>query len=172
MFNVFERLNLRERWNCLIVAMSTDRQDIINELKSINKPYDSHICKYILYSNKNNNIFKEHWEREIFDFLNEAQNFRLKSSNKKPDVHFLKSWFFTRIIDDFQSFCRTLDIKERECMKMNPPYPERTKNLNLNKAWILYQKFMDQCAKDMAKGILTLEKVRKYIQPLHTDCLK
>ena len=169
MLKVFERLNLRGRWDCLVVAMSTSRQSVINRLDRLEEPYDLHICKYIMYSNKDHGKYKNHWEEEIFEFLDQAQSFKFKGTNKKPDAYFLKSWFFTLIIDDYQSFCRTLDIKERECMKMNPPYPKRTKKLNLPKAWEIYQEFIDQCAKDMATGDLTEENLRKYIQPLHKE---
>ena len=169
MLKVFERLNLRERLDCLVVAMSTSRQSVINRLDRLEEPYDLHICKYIMYSNKDHGKYKKHWEEEIFEFLDQAQSFKFKGTNKKPDAYFLKSWFFTLIIDDYQSFCRTLDIKERECMKMNPPYPKRTKKLNLPKAWEIYQEFIDQCAKDMATGDLTEENLRKYIQPLHKE---
>lgn len=169
MLKVLERLNLKERWSCLVVAMSTSRQIVTQRLNDLNIPYDLHICKYILYSNKDHEKYKNHWEGEIFDFLDKAQSFKFKGTNKKPDAYFLKEWFFTIMVDDYASFIRMLNSKERECMRMNPPYPKRTKDINLEKAWKKYQKFMDLCAKDMATGDLTEEKMRKYIQPLHKN---
>ncbi len=57
-------------------------------------------------------------------------------------------------------------------MQLNSLARAYSKKLDEYKTLFWNKKFMDQCAKDMTKGILTLEKVRKYIQPLHTDCLK
>ncbi len=165
--NVFTRLNLKQRWHLLTVAMSSSKQIIEKKFESLQVPYDLHISKYILYSNKDNEKDKSHWEDEIFDFLDKIQGFKFKGSNKKPNRDFIKEEFFTLEMDDLNSFKHWINIHERECMKMIPPYPRRTKNIDYNKAWKEYEKFIDLCCKDMETGSLTKEKMLTYIQPLH-----
>ena len=74
--NVFTRLNLKQRWHLLTVAMSSSKQIIEKKFESLQVPYDLHISKYILYSNKDNEKDKSHWEDEIFDFLDKIQGFK------------------------------------------------------------------------------------------------
>lgn len=165
MFKVFERLNIRGRWNCLVVAMSMSKQSIISKYDKIRDPLMEHIFKVILYGDKDNYQYKDHWTKEIFNFLNSVQGLKLKSNNKYPDKNFIKEWLLTSIVDDYDSFVWYCEVVEDLCMDKEPPYPQ-ARSFNKKKTYKTFQIFIDQCAKDMEKKALTLNKLKNYIEPL------
>ena len=165
MLKVLERLNLRGRWNCLVVAMSMSKQAILDKYNKIRDPLMEHIFKAILYGDKDNFQYRDHWTKEIFTFLNSVQGLKLKSSNKYPSKEFIKEWLLSSIVDDYSSFEWYCGVVEDICKLKNPPYPA-ARSFNKMKAWKAYQKFIDQCAEDMSKKELTLSNLKIYIKSL------
>ena len=163
--NIFERLNLKGRWNNFVIAMFTTKSIIINKYAAIQDNLDEHLAKVILYGNKDNFKYKNHWTSEIFNFLNSVQKLKLKSSNKYPSADFIKEWLFSIAIDSESNFEWQLEVMEAKLRNLPVPYPEPRK-INLESAYTKYKSFVDKCCKDMEKGELTLYKTGKYLEPL------
>lgn len=168
MFNVLKRLNLSDRWDCLVMAMSADKQKIKKTMENFLDKYEEHIGKYILYNNYQNGINNNGWIREIFKkYLNRIQHLTFKSSHKRPDKNFLKQWFFTVNLDSKESFEAYLDALEYDLMtKKEEPFPERTRKVDIKKTYEAYRKFIDICSSYMEKGALTEEILKKEIKKL------
>lgn len=166
--------SLINKWENLVVSMSTSRQDIIETYHNIygrkpsNESFEYHLCKIILYGHRDHGLYDNYWCEEIFDFLDNIKDLKLKSSNKYPEKRFIKDNFFFYIIDSvdtLESRCHTI---ERYCMKLNPPYP-KGKAVDYNKAWKLYQDFAEHCSQELSQGKISLVTVIKYLKPLF-DC--
>lgn len=166
MFSLLKNLNIPERWDCLMVQLSKNKRKIADYLNELQEPYDFYIGKYILYNNKDNGKHRNHWEKNIFNYLNDIQEFLKKNLGKKPDKKFLKNWFFTLRIDSLFYFEKSLKRTENKCGLLEPPYPKRTRKVNIKKTYEAYVYFIDVCSSYMEKGDLTEEILKKEIRKL------
>ena len=96
--------SLLNKWDSLVISMSTSRQDLIETYHNIygrnpgNKSFEYHICKIMLYGHKDHGLYDSHWSEEIFDFLDNIKDLKLKSSNKYPEKRFIQDNFFYYIM--------------------------------------------------------------------------
>ena len=165
--------SLLNKWDNLVISMSTSRQDLIETYHNIygrnpgNKSFEYHICKIMLYGHKDHGLYDSHWSEEIFDFLDNIKDLKLKSSNKYPEKRFIQDNFFYYIIDSPEILESRCKIIERFCMKkLTPPYP-KGKNIDYNKAWKLYQDFASHCSLELSQGKISLITIEKYLKPLY-----
>ena len=168
--------SLIREWDYITLAMSTSKQDLLTQYHNIygsrigKKSFECHLGKVILYGHKDNNIYDEHWSTEIFNFLDNISDFKLKPYNRRPESRFIRDNFFFYIMDDEETFKRRLEKIEKFCMQdKEKPYP-KGKKVKWTKAWTLYKEFAENCSKDISKdGEIKRSNFDKYLKPLF-DC--
>lgn len=173
MFNILKRLNLFDRFDNLITAMSTSRQDLIEKYHNCygaeygKKAFEYHIGKVILYGNKDNNKYDSHWSDELYGMLKNIATFRLKSNNKYPKEIFIKDNFFFYAMGIENEFRNRIENIESFCMRdKEDPYP-KGKKINWSKAWNCYKSFAEKCSKDISlNGEIKRSDFDKYLKPL------
>lgn len=78
-----------------IFEMAYSRSDAIDRCASLGKQFIKHFIKIMDAGGINDPDFIHHCDIEMFSWLNEVKNIRLKPKNKALNSEYLMDWFFT-----------------------------------------------------------------------------
>jgi hypothetical protein len=116
-----------------------DRRHAEIRLDGLSYAFSEHVCKLFLWGNQNED-WKKDWSEEIWNYLKQVKELRLKPNNKMPKPKFFEEFFFFSDLGSIEEMDSLLTTAAHN-LSRNHEYPNAS-FVNPKDAYVRYLDFV------------------------------
>jgi hypothetical protein len=148
--NYYIRLFLSQKFE-----FADSKERAFQVIRGLAHPFSIHVCKLFLWGNQNED-WKKDWSEEIWNYLSQIKDIRLKPSNKTPKPKMYLEGLFDPFLETAEQMDYMLQTVAKDCIDEGYPIASHVCS---DEAFKSYRKFVNEVQDRIQNHALSREFV-------------